>query len=168
MSLSASFLQAAYSQETGRTIIGLLTLTHPDLSDTVRISTDPTQRISATASDVIYGTVSRGDNYVFLPVTIKLPDDTEEGLGDMTIELDNINRAYIEAIRSVTSPPPELTVELVLDNALDTVEAQWPAFQMLEIKYNEMTITCTLKLETLEIEPFPAGSFNPSQFPGLH
>jgi hypothetical protein len=168
MTTSVDFRTAAFSAETGRCIIALITLTHADLADPILISTDPTQRIPAltTATDVVYGTISRGETYIFLPLRIKLPSDTDEGPGDMTIEFDNVHREYTAAIRSIFTPVA-VNVELVLDNALDTVEAQWPEFLLTNIRYDAATISGTLKLETLEREPFPAGSFTPSAFPGL-
>lgn len=167
---SLNFRQAAYAQETGRVIIALITIDHPDLSTPIRISTDPTARLIGEGYtndlDVVYGTVSRGNTFIFLPVKLGLPNDTDEGPGEMTLEIDNIHRQYTETIRSIMTPPT-VQVELVLDNALDTVEAQWPEFLLTDIKYNATTITGTLKLETLEREPFPAGSFSPAYFGGL-
>lgn len=168
MTTSVDFRQAAYSAETGRVIIALLTLTHADLADPIRISTDPTQRITAltTATEVVYGTVSRTNTFVFLPLRLKLPSDTDEGPGEMTLEFDNIHRTYTAAIRSIFSPVA-VNVELVLDSDVDTVEAQWPEFLLTNIRYDASVISGTLKIETLEREPFPAGCFTPSQFPGL-
>jgi len=168
MTVSADFRQAAYAAETGRVVIALLTLTHEDLAVPIRISSDPTQRIESLSSvtEIVYGTVSRGQTYVFLPLEIKLPSDTDEGPGEMTISFDNVHRAYTQPIREIFTPV-SVNVEIVLDNALDTVEAQWPEFLLTNIRYDAATISGTLKLETLEREPFPAGSFTPSQFPGL-
>lgn len=165
---SLNFRQAAYAAETGRVPIALITLDHEDLADPIRISTDPTQELSGLTTDEekVYGTVSNGENYVFLPVRLKLPDDTDEGPGEMQLEFDNIHRAYTSAIRSI-STPVSCQVDIVMDNALDTIDASWPEFYVTNIVYNATTITGTLKLETLEREPFPAGSFVPSYFPGL-
>jgi len=167
-SVSLNFRQEAYAQETGRVIICLITLTHEDLSEPIRLSTDPTQRLDAycTSTDVVYGTVSRENTYLFFPVRLSLPDESDNGPGDMRFELDNVHRTYIETIRNL-STPVSVNVEMVLDNALDTVEAQWPEFLLTNIKYDATTVSGTMKLETLIKEPFPAGSFNPSGFPGI-
>jgi len=166
--LSLNFRQAAYAQETGRVLICLLTLTHEDLTEPIRLSTDPTQRIAeyTTDTEVVYGTVSRGNTYLFLPMRIRLPNESDEGPGEMTIEIDNVHRTYTETIRSLVTPVI-CNTEIVMDNALDTVEVQWPEFAINNIKYNSTTITGTLKLELLEREPFPAGTFTPAYFPGL-
>ena len=170
MSVSLDFRKAVYSQETERFLIALITISHADLTDDILISTDPTGRLTGTGytddTDVVYGTVSRGENYIFYPVRLSLPDDTDEGPGSMSIEVDNIHRTLMEAVRSIFTPA-EMTIELVLDNALDTVEAQWPAFQLTNIKYDSNIITGTLNLELEDKEPFPAGSFTPGYFAGL-
>jgi hypothetical protein len=165
---SLNFREAAFASETGRVPIALITLSHDDLEEDILISTDPTQEIEELTTDTqkVYGTISNQKTYVFLPVRIKLPDDTDEGPGEMQLEVDNVHRAYTETIRSV-STPVTCQVDIVMDNALDTIDASWPEFKLINIKYNATTITGTLKLETLEAEPWPSGSFVPSYFPGL-
>jgi hypothetical protein len=166
--VSLNFRQAAYAPETGRVLIALITIAHESLSQPIRISTDPTQRLPdlTTDAEVVYGTISRGQTYIFLPVRIGLPSDTDEGPGAMIIEIDNVHRQYTRTIREISSPLA-MTVELVMDNALGTVEATWPAFLLTDIRYDDTTIRGTLWLETLEKEPCPAGSFSPAYFPGL-
>lgn len=164
--VSLNFRQSAYAQETGRVLICLMTLTHDDLEEPIRLSSDPTERLDETVSEVVYGTVSRSQEYVYLPMTLKLPDDTDSGPGEMVIELDNIHRAYTQAIRTIQSPV-KVNVELVMDNDLDTVEGQWPEYLLTGVTYDSAVIRGTLRMETLESEPFPSGTFNPSYFPGL-
>jgi len=166
--VSLNFKEAAFSQETDRVPIALITLSHSDLTDDIRISTDPTQELIEYTTDTekVYGTVSNGKTYIFLPVRIKLPDSTDEGPSEMRLEIDNIHRSYMETIRSI-STPATCQVDLVMDNALDTIDASWPEFKLVNITYDATTIIGTLKLETLETEPYPAGRFVPSYFPGL-
>lgn len=166
--ISLNFKEAAFAQETGRVPIVLITLSHDDLAEDILISTDPTQELTGLTTDLekVYGTISNGDNYIFLPVRIKLPDDTEDGPGLMQLEIDNVHRAYTESIRTIFTPVT-CQVDIVMDNALDTIDASWPEFLLTNIKYDAAIITGTLTLETLMTEPFPAGTFIPSQFPGL-
>lgn len=166
MPTSLAFRQAAYAQETGRAIIALITLFHESLVDDIRISTDPTERLDTPLLDLVYGTVSRGNQFIFLPVRLQIPSDTDEGPGNMIIEFDNVHRQYTEAIRSIFTPP-SVSVELVMDSDPDTVEVQWPEFLLTNITYDATLIRGTLSLETLEREPFPSGTFGPASFPGL-
>jgi len=98
---SLNFRQAANAPETGRVPIALITLSHDDLGDDIRISTDPTAELTELTTDTekVYGTTSDSLDYVFLPVRIKLPDDTDEGPGEMQLEIDNVHRAYTETIQ---------------------------------------------------------------------
>ena len=45
--VSLNFRTEMFRQESGETPVLLLTITHPDLDQPVRLSTDPTQRLSA-------------------------------------------------------------------------------------------------------------------------
>jgi hypothetical protein len=172
--VSLEFRKAAYAPETGRVIIALITLSHPSLVDDIRISTDPTQRLDeyTTDTDVIYGTVSEAlsigtpKSYIFFPIRIKLPDDTDEGPGAMTLEIDNVHRVYTETIRTLFTPVA-CNLSLVLDNTPNVIEAQWPEFLLTNIKYDASVISGTLNLELLNREPFPAGMFAPASFPGI-
>ena len=163
--VSLNLKEAAFAPETGRAPIVLITLSHDDLEDDIRISTDPTAELEELTTDTqkVYGTTSNGKDYIFLPVRIKLPDDTDEGPGEMQLEVDNVHRAYTETIRNVFTPVT-CQADIVMDNALDTIDASWPEFKLVNITYNGTTIIGTLKLETLEAEPWPAGSFVPSYF----
>ncbi len=166
MSISVNFRSSAYASETGRVPILLITFDHADMDVPIRISTDPTQRVLETDEIIAYGTISRGDTFTFLPVSFKLPDDTDTGPGNMQIELDNVDRALIETIRTIQSPI-SVKVEIVMDNALDTVDITWPEYLLTGITYDATTITGTMSLENLMREPFPGVSFTPNTAPGV-
>lgn len=167
MTVSLNFRQNAYyAEERGGIPICLITIDHDDFASPIRISTDPTGRLVETASDIVYGTQSRGDDFYFFPCRLKLPDDKNDGPGGLRLEFDNVNRDYVEMIRTI-SGPLTVNVEMVLSNALDTVEASWPEFLLRTITYDAGTISCQMQMETLETEPFPAGSFLPSTAPNL-
>ncbi len=168
MDVSLNFRQAAYAAETGNFPIVLFTITHSSLTDSILISSDPTQRLTeyTTGTEVVYGTVSRGDNYIFYPMRLKLPDDTDEGMGELTLEIDNVHRTLTQTIRSIFTPPV-INTEIVLSNTLDVVEAQWPEFMLTSISYNASVISGKLRAEMLEKEPFPALTFCPAYFPGM-
>ena len=155
-----------FSEETGDYPILLITLSHSSLSEPIRVSSDPTSRISSTDADIVYGTVSRGNTFVFMPFTMSLPGDTEDSAPKTTISIDNVTRELVPTIRALTSPPT-VTMELVMASTPDFVEALLPGFDLTSISYDALTISGTLSVELLISEPFPAGTFTPSQFPGL-
>lgn len=166
MSISVNFREAGYASETGRVPIMLITFDHADMVQPIRISTDPTERILETDGLIVYGTVSRGEDFVFLPMRFKLPDDNDSGPGEMQIELDNVDRAMTQTIREIFSPI-SVKVEVVMDNAPDTVDLEWPEYVLTNIKYDATTITGTMTLENLIREPFPGLMFTPSTAPGV-
>jgi len=160
------FLRSAYAEETGSTLIMLMSLSHPSIDTSILLSTDPTEKVLETSQTVFYGTISREKRFIFLPMLITLPDETEEGPLQMRITLDNVSRELIGFLRGLSSPP-SINVELVMSDDVDTVLATWPEFLMTNIRYNEQQIVADLSVETLIYEPFPAGTFTPGEFPGL-
>lgn len=166
-SLSATMMSGALSQESDICPIMLITITHDDLTEPIRISSDATSRIDESSpTDIVYGTVSNGETYIFLPMKLTLPTDDSDGPGHMTIEIDNIHQVLTESIRNIFTPA-SFDVAIVLSDSLNTVEAFWPEFKLTNIKYDELVISGTLALETLIYEPYPSGAFDPSRFPGL-
>ena len=79
----------------------------------------------------------------------------------------NYQLVGVRRFEFIVFTPVTCQLDLVMDNALDTVDASWPEFKLTNITYNATTITGTLRLETLESEPYPAGSMTPSYFSGL-
>jgi hypothetical protein len=167
MDVSLNFRLNAYGQEEVDGIpICLITIDHDDLDSPIRLSTDPTERLSETASDIVYGTISNGNEYYFFPCTLKLPDDTDDGPGMMQLEFSNVTRDYVAIIRSIEGMPT-VRVDMVMSDVLNTVEISWPEFLIANIAYDAATIILTMAMETLEREPIPAGSYTPNAFPGL-
>ena len=96
----------------------------------------------------------------------KLPDDSDAGPGTMQIELDNVDRALTQTIRDIHTPIP-FKVEMVMDNAKDTVDLVWPEYVLVNIQYNAATISGTLTLDNLVREPFPGLMFTPGTAKGV-
>lgn len=163
---NVDFLRAAYAEDTGSVIILLMTVSHADWDTDILISTDPTRRVLETSADIFYGTISRNKRFMFVPLMVSLPNETEEGPLRMQITLDNVSRDLISILRNISSPP-SVNVELVMSDDVDTVLASWPEFLLVNVQYNAETISGDLVIETLVHEPFPAGTFTPSEFPSL-
>lgn len=164
--LTTEFLRAAFSQETDQVPVFLLTITHPDMTETIRVSSDPTQRVVEFDSHIVYGTLSRGNQFLFFPFKLTLPGENENGPTPAKLELDNVRREYVAALRSMVGPAT-IDIELVLAGASDTVVLSFPEYQLSQAKYDANTITANLEIEQLANEPFPALAFTPSYFPGL-
>lgn len=165
-SVSQVFRQAAFSEETDEVVIVLLTIMHGGITKPIRLSSDPTQRLEEPVEEVVYGTVSRGENFLFYPFGIDLPSDEAEAAPRARISVDNVRREITKAIRSITTPPT-VTIEIVLASQPDVVEAVFPEFDLVDVKYDSLVVEGTLTLDSLAGEPYPAGRYDPARFPGL-
>jgi hypothetical protein len=132
--------------------------------DVIRLSSDSTQRIS---SDPIgYGTISRSNTFVYMPFELALPQDEAETVPKMVMRVQNVSGEIGWWLRS-SLVTPKVTVEVVTSSDLDTVIASFPDFDLKSFQGGTMEVSGEIVLSNLEFEPFPAGTFNPSQFPGL-
>ena len=162
--VSPRFLNAMNQQETDDVIICLLTVTHPVLTAPIYLSSDPTTRISDVP--LIYATISRGNEYLFLPFEFTLPDDKSDSPPRVVLTIDNTDRTLVSLLRSI-STPADIKVEIVLGSSLDYVEMALPALQLGKVTIGETQISAELIADALINEPFPAGQFTPGSFPGL-
>ena len=169
--LSASAIRAMFSSETDENIIMLITIYDPnDPSQVVfRFADNYTQRITSLTTDeeVIYGVPSRGQDFVFLPMTVGLPSEQDTGVGTCTLTLRYVTREAIELIRTQLRQPTQVKIELVLSGSPSTVEAVFPGFYITGATYSAETINFELTMINLAREPFPCYSFIPMYFPGL-
>jgi len=153
--LSSTFVEAVNSTETGEVFLILVTISHPDLANTIRITSDSVD------------TVSNGNTFVSFPFRASLPDDSEEASGALAkLTIDAVDRRVVEAVRKI-SGVPDVEIDIVLASDPDQLEASWPTFKMSNARYDKMTIEGDLVLELLDQEPFPADSFDPARFPGM-
>lgn len=167
-SMSANAIRAVFSPDSDSDLIVLVTIYDPVTPTTVlaRICDGYTQRISETADEVVYGVVSNGENFTFLPVQITLPSEEEAQAPRCSLTINDVTRYLTPIIRSLQGPP-RVKLELVLSKTPDVVEVSFDYFYISNITYNRDTVNCELTMLNLEREPFPLHSFNPPHFPGL-
>lgn len=151
---SLSMKNAVNAQETTEAFIILITIDHDDLVTPIRVSSDGVN------------TTSRSNIYVAYPFDITLPTDDGSTPPSAKLIIDNVSREIGQTIRSILSPP-SVTIEIVLSSDPDTVESSFPFFELSEVEYNALTVSGTLTIPNLAIEPYPAESFIPSTHPGL-
>lgn len=163
--ISNNFRRAAYAQETDVAVIVLLTLSTEDLPDTIRVCNVPVQKFSNLGENV-YGLISNGQQYLFLPFDIELPQDDKTGAVSARLTIDNVNRQIVQYARE-TKKPINVTVQVILSNDLDTVEFESSDFKLTNVSYNGFNVTGDLSIDYLGLEPFPCGRFTPSGFSGL-
>jgi len=162
--LSLNFREALFAQESGEVVIFLLTITHLELADPIRLTTDPTERKST--DPLVYRTMSRGEEYLYAGVDITIPDEQDKSPPVSKLTIANVTRDLIPLARSV-STPPAVKIEAVLGSALDDVEMIWPAMDMTNLTYDASFLQFDLTMDALVTEPYPSGTFSPAAFPGL-
>jgi Domain of unknown function (DUF1833) len=163
--LSLNFRQAINAEESGEVAIFLLTIDHVDLPTPIRLSTDPTERV--TDVPLHYRTVSRGDDYTYLPMQVVIPDEREGAAPRAQFRICNVTRELIEFIRSTTIPATA-KLELVLASDLDAVEVESPWLDIISVVNSARDLTFDMTLNSMAAEQWPADSMDPASFPGLH
>lgn len=163
--LSLNFREAINAQESGEVPIFLITIDHDDLSEPIRLSTDPTERVSDVP--LVYKTVSRSEDYIFVPMSVVLPDEREGAAPRSQLRISNVTQAIVTLIRSTTTPA-RAKIELVLASALDDIEVESPWLDVIAANNAAGEISIDLALNSMTTELLPVDSFDPSSFPGLH
>lgn len=161
--LSAAAKQAALAQQTGEVFVILMRISHPNFAQDILLSSDPTQVLPIAN---VRGTVSNGEEYVYLPFTIQLPQQDGEGISRAKVQIDNIDRRMVEAVRTADSSL-SVDVSIVLASQPDIIEVSIPDFKIEHVTYDALTISGDLSLEYYDLEPFPHLRFTPSNFPGM-
>lgn len=157
-------MRALFAQESGEIPAFLLTITHPTLAAPILLSTDQTIRL--TEDPLTYGTISRGNTYLWAGVGLQLPDEQDGTAPAAKLVIENVTRDLIPLVRSIQTPA-QIKIEAVLISAPDTVEITMPSFDMTNLQYDMATLQFDLTMDALTTEPFPAGTFGPANFPDL-
>lgn len=145
----------------------LITIRHKDLSEPIRVSSDPAERVDADSINVIYGTVSRGLTFYYAGFDASLLNDEEGAAPQTQITLPNADRAIIEAIESMGPGPVAVDIELVFADTPDIVEVGLYDMELSKITYDESTVSGTVSRDLLFQEPYPCKSFTPQDYPFL-
>jgi hypothetical protein len=165
--MSPEALRALFSPESDDTLITLVTIYDPvDSSIVARIADNFTQRVSETDEEVFYGVPSNGNNYLFIPMGITLPNEEESTAPRASLVFQDVTRYLIPVIRQLTAPP-KVKLEMVLSSNPNNIEVSFDSLYISNITYNADTVTCELSMIDYSVEPFPCYTFTPAFFPGL-
>lgn len=152
----------------------LVEITHPETEQVVRLSTDPTDRISY--EPLAYGTRStwRGadpedddEAYLFVLMSVLVPDDQEDSPPVARFVLEAVDNRIAEVLRSTTQRAT-VNMALVLASTPDAVEQEWLNFRLVSAEGDAGTITLSVSRDPVTAEPWPAGRMTRQRFPGLH
>jgi hypothetical protein len=159
----------AISSESDEVNVWLIEITHPTLSESIRVSSNPSQflMLHEETKEPIYGTVSNGKTFYAIPFQFTLPTKPEDGdTPRATIRVDNVDKEMVEAIRNIDTFPM-CNVYMIFDSSPDVIRETLPNFRLTGVTYTATSIEGTLSPRDFRAEPFPAVNFYPALFPGL-
>ena len=162
--ISLNARQSMYAEHTDDYPIVLVTIQHPDFEDVLRLCSSPLERLND--DPLSYGTISNGETYIFVPISIQLPDDMDERAPGAKLSIENIDREATAFIRSVTTPGT-VDLSLIMASTPDIIEVEFPTLDFRSFTLTQDDLTIEVGLDALEREPFPNAVFAPSGFPGL-
>ncbi|MCK4302825.1 MAG: DUF1833 family protein [Candidatus Eisenbacteria sp.] len=152
--LSVTALAAIFAQETGEAPLFLVELDHTDWANPVRIV------------DNNVAIVSSGDTFSPFSMSLMIPLEDMAKVAQSKLEVCNVDRQMIALLRPVASRV-SVEVSLILGSEPDTIIGGPWAFKLTDVTYDVFTIKGDLTFGANRSEPFPAGIYNPADFPGL-
>lgn len=153
--LSTPALRALFASQTGEAFIVLLTLSHPTLANPIRVCSDG------------QALISNGNTYVAFPFRISLPAEAEGAPPTTELEIDNVDRSIVKAVREATGEPIQISMSVVLASSPNTIEAGPFDFTLRNVEYDASVVRGQLQYEDILNEPYPGDTMTPSRFPGL-
>lgn len=151
--------------------VALFVFTHPTLSAPVRLSTDPTERLST--EPLAYGTRSMWmdadpatDPYQFVLASAAMPEDHEDGPGAAEIVLDNVDARLAETLRAITNRAT-VHMAIVFASSPDVIEAEFRNLSLMSADADIDRIVLQISRQPIEEESVPMDRFTKQRFPGL-
>lgn len=155
------------SEESPLVKVFLLTLTHRTLPVPIYLSSDPTVLLWEEPTNLVYGTISRGIEYLYAGFQCNLLNDEQGAIPQAQLTIPNAHRSIIEAIERMGSGTVDCNIKLVFADTPDIIEYEVFNLTISKITYDETTITGVLSRDMLYNEPWPARSFTPQEYPFL-
>lgn len=156
--------RSMYAEHNEEVEVALVTITHADLVTPVRLSSDPTRRLSV--DPLRYGTTSRGNTFDFVLMSAIVPDDRKGTPPRVALVLENVGFDVVDVAQSFTDPATA-AIELVLASAPDTVIQAYRGLRIVRCSFDDVSATFDLSREPFTSEPFGARQTK-ALFPGLH
>jgi len=153
-SLSQGATRAIFAQETYEEFLVLLVITQAQLDAPIYLAGHP---------DNVW---SGGIEYLAAGFRITRPQERDDRPPDVTLEIDNVDRVIVDAVRiAVTSPT--ITMSVVLQSTPNTIEAGPFNLTLRSVRWDALVVSGQLTYEPILDAPYPGGSFTPGEFGGL-
>ena len=159
------------AQTTDEVEIALIMIEHPALDAPVRLSTDPTERLST--DPLMYGTRTAwmgsdpvSEPFMFILASANLPSDLEDAPAAASIIIDNVDSDIAGLLRSFTDRP-SVHIAVVLASSPDLIEVEFRGMVMTGSSGNAGEITIEISRAPIEEESVPMDRFTKDRFPGI-
>lgn len=151
--------------------VALIMIEHPALDAPVRLSTDPTERLSI--EPLMYGTRTNwmdsdpsSEPFLFVLASAELPSDLEDAPAAASIVLENVGSDIAELMRSFTDQP-SVHIAVVMASSPDLVEVEYRGMVMTGASGNANEISIDVSRAPIEEESVPMDRFTKDRFPGV-
>ncbi|WP_421792745.1 DUF1833 family protein [Hyphobacterium sp.] len=162
---SQEFIREAFAQDTkavylvcvkiDHPALAAIAAEHPDLESPIRVVND-------------YQDLVRADGtYKAWAFEYTEPDEGEDAKPRSQISLDNVDRRYIYALRSIDTPAT-VTVEIVLAHNPNVVERSFDEFELVVADWGRQQILLNIAFRDDDGEPACAWIYNPAVAPGIY
>lgn len=157
-------------QSTGETEIALFVIEHSALSEPIRLSTDPTERLSS--DPLMYGTRSswmgadpESEPYLFVLASTEVPSDLEDAPASATFVLENVDNDIATLLRGFTDQPT-VHMAVVLASSPSTPELEYRGLVMTGSDGDAGQVSVTISRTPIEDETAQMDRFTKDRFPG--
>jgi len=154
LTLSSELLAQLFAQESDDPFLLLVTLSHPDFVDDIRL-------VNNTVN-----IVSRGDTFLAFPFRTRFPVDDGQTKREFSIEFDNVSLDLIEGIRTVTDPI-DVKIEMILASLPDEVQMSQEELKIRQVVYDQNRVTATIALDDFLNTEMTSEKYTPTNFPGI-
>lgn len=148
----------------------LVIIRHPSIDEPVRLSTDPTERLSS--DPLTYGTRSAwqttdGSPFLFALITSTFPSDQEDRPASANLTFENVDNDIAKLLRGFTDRAT-MDIAVVLASSPDHVEAEMRGLKLMVSEGDAGEVTLHFSRDPISAEPYPKDRMTRQRFPGLH
>lgn len=151
--------------------VALFLIEHDALDAPLRLSTDPTTRLST--DPLLYGTRSRwmdsdpvNEPFHFIIASVELPGDREDAPSSARIVLENISGDLPKLMRSFTDLA-RVHMAVVLADTPDVIEFEYRDMVLMDGGGTLGEVSIELSREPIEEESVPVDRITKGRFPGM-
>lgn len=152
--LSQALLAQLYGQQSDDPFLTLVTLSHPEFADDIRL-------VNNTV-DI----TSNGQIYSAFPMNIVPPRDDGETTREVTIVFDNVSLELLDELRTATVSI-QVKLDMILASNPDEIQMSLGELKIKTVSYNASTITAQLYLDDFFNTELTSEKYNPTDWKGL-